>query len=317
MKDKALPIAYGCKHRDDEIRIQSRSGGVFTAVSDIVLDNGGIVYGCALDDNFRAVHARAVTKQQRDEFRKSKYVQSDMGDSLRSVKQDLDGGLTVLFSGTPCQVDGLLSFLSLTKTDASRLLTMDIVCHGVPSPKLWRDYLAFQSKKHGKILSADFRNKRDFGWAEHTETLTTERGKVSSQIYKNLYFTDYALRRSCHECKYASKQRVSDITLADFWGIDSLDSSFNDNRGVSLVLVNTEKGLEAFNKALESNALEAKAFDIERVDQKALREPFYYSYKKEAFWQDYREKGFDYIVRKYGEKSPVKKAVERLAARFV
>ncbi len=136
---KKYPMAYACKHTDIETRLESRSGGVFTAISDLILNQNGVVYGCALNENFEAVHQRAVTGQERDAFRKSKYVQSDMGNTYRDVQKDLSDGKAVLFSGTPCQVDGLKRFLAVSNTNTQRLLTMDLACHGVPSPKLWRD----------------------------------------------------------------------------------------------------------------------------------------------------------------------------------
>lgn len=314
MSSNQFPLAYGCKHKNEKIRLNSRSGGFFTAISDVILEHGGVVYGCMLNERFEAVHERAETREERNKFRKSKYVQSNMQDSMRRVREDLLGGRDILFSGTPCQVDGLLNYLKLTNTDCSGLLTLDIVCHGVPSPKLWKDYLEYQEKKHGKIHSAEFRNKKDFGWEECIETLETENGTVNSKIYSALYYINYPLRRSCHECRYASKKRVSDITLADFWGIENICPEMNDNKGVSLILVNTEKGKMFFDKCLDS--IEAKKINVDSADQKSLREPFWYSVKKEQFWEDYKNRGFEYIVKKYAQNSPAKKIVEKVAARL-
>ncbi len=310
------PEAYACKHKDLEIRMASRSGGVFTAVSDIILDNGGVVYGCALDENFAAVHKRATTPQQRNEFRKSKYVQSDIGDSFLSVKNDLNNGLEVLFSGTPCQVDGLIHFLDLSNVSAEKLLTMDLVCHGVPSPKLWRDYLNYQEKKHGKIIDAEFRNKRDFGWKDHVETLEFKDKKINSHIYTNIFYKNYALRRSCHECKYTSKQqRVADLTLADFWGIDSIDKDFNDNKGVSLILVSSEKGMRYFDLIVDKNMIEAKRVKLDDVNQKSLNTPYIYTNNKEVFWDYYKKHGFEGIVRKYSIGNPLVSLAKKILVR--
>ena len=310
-----FPKAYACKHRDLDVRMESRSGGVFTAVSDIILDNGGVIYGCALDENFVAVHKRATTPQQRNDFRKSKYVQSDMGDTFLSVKNDLKNGLEVLFSGTPCQVDGLIHFLSLSSVPTDKLLTMDLVCHGVPSPKLWRDYLKYQENKHGKILNAEFRNKRDFGWKDHVETLEFKNGKLNSKIYTNIFYKNYALRRSCHECNYTSKKRVSDLTLADFWGIDLIDKEFNDNKGVSLILVNSEKGSHFFDLSVEKNMIEVKQVDIDDVNQKSLNTPYIYTNSKEVFWDYYDKHGFKGIVRKYAIGNPIVALVKKIIVR--
>ncbi len=317
MSDLIYPLAYGCKNTDGDVRERSRSGGVFTAVSDIIIGDGGVVYGCVLDESFRAVHMRATTPEERDRMRESKYVQSDMKSTLREVKKDLEAGLRVLFSGTPCQVDALKKYLEISAVNTEKLLTLDIVCHGVPSPKLWRDYLSYQERANGKIKSAQFRNKKDYGWKDHVETLITEGGRVDSKIYTTLFYTNYPLRRSCHECRYASKNRVSDITLADFWGIDELDGSFNDNRGVSLILVNSEKGKRYFDGAVNGGALEIREYDTESVNQKSLREPYYYNVKKEEFWKDYRENGFEFLIKKYTEKPTAVKLIEKIAEKIL
>lgn len=163
------PLAYAARHKDMDEIMKSRSGAAFAAISDYVLENGGIVYGAGYAEHFRVVHKRAITKEQRDEFRGSKYVQSDLRGVFRQVKQDLKGGLQVLFSGTPCQTAGLNSFIG--RKLRTNLILVDIVCHGVPSPYLWRDYLAYIEKKHGdKIAWVNFRDKELFGWAAHRET---------------------------------------------------------------------------------------------------------------------------------------------------
>ena len=316
MEQISFPLAYGCKHKNTDIRLASRSGGVFTAVSDLVLEQDGAVYGCVLNEKLEAVHIRAEDKVTRDRMRGSKYVQSRMGDTFSRVREDLQAGKPVLFSGTPCQVDGLKKFLSVMKTDTALLLTLDLVCHGVPSPRLWRDYLHYQEKQcGGAVTAADFRDKRTFGWKARTETLTVNSNRVSSELYAKLYYTDYALRRSCYECAYTSKQRVSDLTLADFWGIDKLDNAFNDNRGVSLILVNTPKGKAYFDSA--ADALEVRQYSIDDVDQRSLNEPFYYNSRRESFWKDYRENGFDSIIKKYAVGNPLMPLIEKVASRFI
>ena len=149
--------------------MKSRSGAAFVAISDYIIDNGGVVYGAGYNDHFRVAHKRATTKNERDEFRGSKYVQSDLTGVFRCVRDDLKNGLTVLFSGTPCQTAGLNAFIG--KTLRRNLLLIDIVCHGVPSPYIWRDYIEFLEKKHGeKIIVVNFRDKEKFGWRAHRES---------------------------------------------------------------------------------------------------------------------------------------------------
>ena len=318
--DLPLALAFACKHKNLDVRMNSRSGGVFTAVSDIVLENGGVVFGCALNDSFEAEHQRATTKEERDKFRNSKYVQSDMKDCFRQVKSDLTDGKEVLFSGTPCQVDGLKRYLELTNTNTEKLLTMDLVCHGVPSPLLWRDYLKYQSKKHGTITSANFRNKKKFGWKDHVETLSFGNTDIDSKIFTTLFYADYPLRRSCHECKYMSKNRVGDITLADFWGIKKVLPDYDDNKGVSLIFVSSQKGLRIFSQAVENDELESIPVNIDDVYQRALEKPYYYHYKKEEFWDYYKENGFDAVVKRYAIGNPIvpvmKKVLKPLVKRL-
>lgn len=171
------PDAYAARHRDMKEVETSRSGAAFIAISDYVLEKGGVVYGAGYADHFRVVHKRATTKEERDEFKGSKYVQSDMNTVFRQVKKDLKDGLTVLFSGTPCQTAGLNSYIG--KKLREHLILVDIVCHGVPGPYLWRDYIAYLEKKQGdKICWVNFRDKQEYGWTAHKETFKFVRGGV-------------------------------------------------------------------------------------------------------------------------------------------
>lgn len=180
--DKSLnlsqPLAYGARHKDMNEVATSRSGAAFIAISDYILENGGVVYGAGYTDHFRVVHKRVTTKEQRNEFKGSKYVQSDLTGVFRQVKQDLKAGLVVLFSGTPCQTAGLHSYVGRRLRD--NLFLVDIVCHGVPGPYIWRDYLTYLEKKHGsEICYVNFRDKDEFGWAAHRETFKfVKRGGV-------------------------------------------------------------------------------------------------------------------------------------------
>lgn len=163
------PEIYGVRHKDIREIELSRSGAAFVAISDRILEQGGVVYGAGYEGHFRVVHKRAVNKNERDEFRGSKYVQSDLRGVFRSVKKDLKAGLVVLFSGTPCQTAGLNSYIGSKWRD--NLYLVDIVCHGVPGPYLWRDFIAYVEKKQGaKVCWVNFRDKQKFGWRAHKET---------------------------------------------------------------------------------------------------------------------------------------------------
>lgn len=291
------PKVYAVRHKDENIREASRSGGIFTAISDAVLEQGGIVYGCVLTDDFRAVHVRADNKFGRDQMRGSKYIQSKMGDIYKNVQADLLSGRKVLFSGTSCQVAGLKSFLG---KEYDTLLCIDIVCHGVPSPLVWDAYIRWQEQRnHSKVVKVDFRNKKDFGWREHVETLWFESGKkVSNHIFRNLFYRHMILRPSCYECIYKSVMHPGDITIADYWGIENAAPELDDNKGVSLVLVNNEKA-EVFFESLK-NEIQWKSTRIEDSMQPPLKAPFPKPDGRDRFWKDFRKRNFNYIVYKYG-----------------
>ncbi len=291
------PIVYAVKHKDEVIRAASRSGGIFTAVSDLILEEGGIVYGCVLDDSFTAHHLRAATADERDRMRGSKYVQSNTSDIFRSVKVDLLEGKKVLFSGTSCQIAGLKAFLG---GEYDGLLCMDIVCHGVPSPLVLRDYLTWQESKNGaKVTHLDFRNKR-FGWSTHIETLDLDNGKqIDSRVYTSLFYAHNILRPSCYKCPYKGVMHPADITIADYWGIDKAAPGFNDDKGVSLVLVNNELGRTYFERACHS--VDFKQTKLEDSMQPPLKGPFPCPPERGRFWDDYHRLTFEKIAKKYSE----------------
>lgn len=285
---------YIVKQKDKKSRMKSRSGGVFAAVSDRVLEAGGVVYGCALDEEFNAYHRRTVTKTERDLLRGSKYVQSEMKDAMKQALGDLRAGRIVLFSGTPCQIAGMKAVCA--EKDRERLLCVDIVCHGVPSPAVWNSYKEYMQKKyHGRITAVDFRNKKNHGWWEHIESVKIHGLEVDSQIYKKLFYEHNVLRECCYECPYKNLERQSDITIADAWGIAKAAPQFDDNHGVSLVLSNTKKGQEWLEKAFAD--CDYEACDIKDY----MQEPFIRSFSKpdnyEQFWEEYFSKDFSAVIR--------------------
>ena len=296
--DKTLnigsPIAYAARHKDMKEIMKSRSGAAFAVISDKILDNGGIVYGVGYDNHFRIVHKRAITKKERDEFRGSKYVQSDLTGVFRSVREDLKNGLTVLFSGTPCQTAGLNSFVG--NNLRKNLVLIDIVCHGVASPYVWRDYLSYLENKHGsRIVSVNFRDKELFGWKDQRETFIFEKinGKKSFTFlfYQNIFF-----RLSCSHCHFTNLQRPSDITLADYWGWERMDPTFNaDDKGCSLVLCNTSKGLDLFKSIMDK--MDIIPVSLELAMQPHFKKPSLLHPKRNVFEEMYSSKGFEYALR--------------------
>ena len=291
------PEVYAIKHRDEDVRAASRSGGVFTALSDLILEKGGVAYGCALTENFTAVHIRAENVIARNKMRGSKYIQSKLGNTFNNVQKDLNSGKHVLFSGTSCQVAGLRKFLG---KEYSNIFCVDIVCHGVPSTAVWKSYLHWQEQKnYGKAVKVDFRNKKDFGWHDHVETIGFENGKsANSRVFRNLFYGHMILRPSCYECPYKSVMHPGDITIADYWGIEKAAAELDDNKGVSLVLVNNEVGENILERVKDK--LIWKQTEIKDSIQPPLKAPFPKPKNREQFWSDFHEKSFEYIAKKYG-----------------
>lgn len=315
MSEKIEVKVYAVKHKDFDVRMESRSGGIFTALSDWILDEDGVVYGCVLDEKFEAMHVRACSKEERNRMRGSKYIQSDLKDTFRNVQADLKEGKKVLFSGTSCQVAGLKAYLG---TEYQTLICVDIVCHGVPSPLVWKEYLKWQERKYGKCTAVDFRNKKDFGWVAHVETLTMKMKNgnsksVSSEVFKNLFYGHTILRPSCYKCPYKDIIHPGDITIADYWGIDKAAPGFSDNKGVSLVLINSSLGMECF-LAVKSN-IEYVATRIEDSMQPPLRAPFEEPKEREQFWKALNNCSFERVAKKYGGyglRNRVKRMIKRI-----
>lgn len=292
------PIAFGARHKNREEVSSSRSGAAFIALSDIILDRGGVIYGVGFTDHFVVTHKRATTKTERNEFKGSKYVQSNLNGIFPKIKEDLKEGYHVLFSGTPCQCAGLSRFVG--KNLRKNLVVIDIVCHSVPSPYIWRDYIDYLEKKEGtKIKSFNFRDKSRIGWAGHLESYVYENGKKEeARIFTKLFQKSLMQRPSCEHCPFTNTTRPSDLTIADFWGWEKVKSDFNvDNRGCSLILCNTPKGLSLFNEAKKD--LYFFSADLKLCIQKHLKEPTKYPKEWKDFQFDYKTKGFNYILHRY------------------
>lgn len=292
------PIAYAARHKNMSEVMKSRSGAAFVAISDYILEHGGVVYGVGYNDHFRVAHKRANTKEECDEFRGSKYVQSDLTGVFRQVKDDLKNGLTVLFSGTPCQTSGLNSYVG--KRLRENLILIDIVCHGVPSPYIWLDYIAkIEKENKRKIVEVDFRDKKHFGWKDHKESfILDDNSLIIKTNWTALFYKHIMFRHSCGVCHFTNLQRPSDITLADFWGWENNVPDMNaDDKGVSLVLLNTEKGQEVFQRA--SGTLDVKALNINDCLQPNLLRPSEIHPQRNQFEIDYSKHGFKYTFNKY------------------
>lgn len=249
--------AYAAWSIDDELRMESSSGGLFSIIAEEVITKGGHVFGAAFRDDFSVGHCSCHDFDNLDSLRRSKYVQSDMAHAYKEAETLLKNNVPVLFTGTPCQIAGLKCFL---RKEYENLTTVDIACHGVPSPKVWSMYLEYmQEKNKSGIKALSFRNKKN-GWTHATMSIDFESGNnYSETLLRDPYYNGFGkslfTRKSCFHCQFRHMNTAADITLADFWGIEkfqegdeSLGKAISDNKGISLVLVNTLKG----SKVLES-----------------------------------------------------------------
>lgn len=248
------PVVFAARNRDDVVRCNSTSGGMYQALASYVIEElNGVVYGCAFDDKLHAIHIRCEDMVEAERCMGSKYSQSDMRDSVRLVCEDLKAGRTVLFTGTPCQVAAVRA---VSANIRGHLLAVDVICHGVPSPNVFQGWLAEMERARGARVVAYEHRPKTFGWQQHFERVTWEDGRIEqntryTETWKRLFFDDKMLRPSCYRCPYTvAYSRPGDLTIADFWGIETTSHvQPNDQAlGVSLVLANDEVGLSILSE---------------------------------------------------------------------
>lgn len=253
---------YAAINQSSDVRMQSSSGGIFTLIAEYILEQNGIVFGAKFDNDFNVKHEFIQDKEQLKEFRGSKYVQSNIGDTYKKTKEFLEKQKYVLFTGTPCQIEGLYAYL---QNDYKKLYTQDIICHGVPSPKVWSKYLKYRKEVDNAILKKiEFKNKDD-GWQNWNLKFSYEKkaykNSLNNDIYVQAFLKNISLRDSCYNCNFKKKNRISDITLGDFWGIQNVNPKFGDNQGTSLVIINSDKGRELFEKIINNIIYEEVDFE--------------------------------------------------------
>lgn len=296
---------FAAKSKDDEIRRKSSSGGMFTIIAEEILKESGTIYGAAFDENFKVKHIRIDSMEEIDKLRRAKYSQSRIGTTFLQVKQDLKEGKKVLFTGTPCQIGELRRFLN--NIDISNLLLVDVVCHGTPSPKLFNEYIHFIEKdRKKKVIEYNHRSKTNLTGTSPEEIIYEGGEKDStsrlSQTWRRIFYTNLPLRPSCYNCQYTNLKRAGDITIADFWGIEKYDKEIYDELGISLVIINTQKGNNFYKK------IENKIIANERKIEEALgRNPQLQKpckvnqEEREKFWNLYYKHGIKKIAQKYGK----------------
>lgn len=294
-RNRAPIEIYALKEKDKEDVFYSASGGASNVAAKVLLDEGGYVYGAAYDENLKVSHIEVSDEQGRKKIQSSKYVQSDISNSFSLAKRRLEEGDPVLFTGTPCQIAGLHMFLGKPYTN---LFTMDLICHGVPSPLLFKKYLAYQKKKLGEeILSYNFRSKEKRGWGTQylakievkTKAMTRT---LSIDKYGKHFMSGDCYRECCYQCKYANTNRCGDLTIGDFWGIEKCHPKFSSKLGVSVVLVNTDKGKELLKKMKKKSSLLKSSLDEAMIKQGNLVHPAGRPEARNTFYDKIEEENY-------------------------
>lgn len=251
VSDKTI---LACVHRDENIRKSSSSGGFFSALAEDVILKGGYVFGAALCGGNKVMHIAVRTIEDLARLRGSKYVQSSIGDAYLQCRTLLNQNKEVLFSGTPCQIKGLYSFLDKPYPN---LTTLDFICHGVPSPGVWEAYLQQLSARYGAAVKTIFFRDKAYGWKTYAMRIAFENGqeylkKADEDLYLRGFVANLYLRPSCHNCKVKGGTSGADFTVADFWGVERILPQFSDNAGVSLVICNTDKAKKMSGLPIET-----------------------------------------------------------------
>ena len=300
-KAEREPRCFAAIHKSGEVLMRSTSGGAFTAISDVILARGGAVCGADFDENFRVVHRISDGAEGRDRMRVSKNVQSDMRAIFRAVRGECEKR-PVMFSGTPCQCAALLSYLG---GKPENLFVCDLICHSIPSPLVWEEYKKLlESERGGKIAQVWFRSKRHPWSRANSNRGFAYRVEGSDEIFEDGRF--YSLftrecviaRPSCSACRFTDTRRVSDVTIADCFGIEKYAPEWNDARGVSLILTNTAKGEAMLEAAAPSMRLNERPLSENTAEQQRLSRPVEFPEGRAEFWKTFRTSGLAEALKK-------------------
>ena len=294
------PIVYAAKTTDDKLLKNSSSGGIFSIIAKYVLTNQGTVYGCAFDSELKANHIKITKEEDLSKLRGSKYVQSDTKNTFKEVKKDLSLKKLVLYSGTPCQIAGLVKFLG---KNYDNLILVDFVCHGVPSQKLFQKYIKYlEDKQKSKLIYYSFRNKEKTMWGNSIK-MEFENGKkkylpAALDPFYRSYIDGVISRECCYNCKYSSDKRYSDITLMDYWGIEKEHPDFFDANGVSAVMINTKNGQDVFD-SIDKSCMEYIGSSIDKVKKRNihLSAPVKKHPLREHVYDDIDKKDFELYIK--------------------
>lgn len=303
--------AFAAVNNDSETRCGSTSGGVFSLLAHYILKHHGVVFGAAYELDFSVSHQWIDDPDQLYKFRGAKYVQSCINDSYRQVKDFLNADRYVLFSGTPCQIAGLRSYLG---KEYPKLICVDLICHGIPSEKVWKHYVDYRAQKDNNGIlpvKINMRSKTT-GWQKYSVEFTYTDKQYSvifaDDPYMQGYIRDLYTRPSCFDCKFKGINRISDFTLGDYWGIEGQHPEMNDGQGTSLVFVHTNKAQDIWNEI--SNDLRTCEVDAEQAIQwnRMAVASTPYNDKKEEFFNRYESENFESLVWELAPK-PIPKKV--------
>lgn len=286
--------SFAARAKDEEILSKSSSGGIFTLLAKSVLSKGGVVFGAAFCHDLSVKHTYVEDEAELNQLQGSKYVQSRIGESYKQAKAFLEDGRQVLFTGTPCQIGGLYALLG---KDYENLITQDIICHGVPSPMVWQSYVAtLETEMGARLQEVRFRDKR-FDWKNYSLFYSFENGvqynrSRNEDLYFRAFLMNMCLRPSCHQCAFKDKHRQSDITLADFWGIENVCDAFDYKNGASLVMVNSQKGKELFEALSQQMVVGQVDFEKAIAFNSAMLNSSPRNENREKFMKTVEQKGF-------------------------
>jgi coenzyme F420-reducing hydrogenase beta subunit len=245
--------AYAVQSKNEKLLEDSSSGAVMGALSEQVISSGGVVYGVVLDEHHRVVFDRIDSKENLYKLQGSKYAQAYVGHLYKNVRIDLRNGINVLFTGTPCQVDGLKRYLN---EEYQNLITVDFICHGVSSPKVWEGYISYFKKKYDENLQVSFRDKC-ISWNRFSLTISNKEKRLYSKpldedIYLKAFLKNITIGEFCSKCEYRGSNHYSDITVADFWGVEKYYNDFKNNKGTSVAIINSTVGKGLMLDVLDS-----------------------------------------------------------------
>lgn len=306
---------YAGRLKDNDSLLRSSSGGAFVAVSDYFLDNGDAVVCAVYNYESHVTEFQLIeSHERRNKAIGSKYMQSKPGQVYKAAEAWLKEHpeKDLLFVGMGCQADGFRKFAEM-RGFRERVYIVDIICHGSPSPRLWKEYAESMEKKYGKITYLTFKNKRN-GWKSPTAYVTVDDQEHLIKDYVKVFYNRCALRPSCYECPYATTERKTDITIGDFWHIEETIPDFYNKNGNSLFLIHTDRGVQLFEAVKEK--LEYRLSNTKQCWQANLEAPTKRSELRDKFWSDYQKKGVDFIMKKYGT-TPLKTKIKNKLVKLI